>query len=366
MMEPWSDLPVRERFRIKFYLDTNILTYLVDNTYPCLTKTIIYLKDSEFADLVSSKYVIFEFVGVRKKEHFLRKAYTQLKITPNVEPNMSSLLKYKERFETGDVKYETVKDSVKQSVFDEIKVITQQFEIDYENNLIHDSLLAPTFEITLISKISREDSLVLASAVWPSELSKEKFVFLMSNDDEFVKNCSEPSLIEVFEMYKLCNPHVECIKSMQINNLHKLNLTSASDENLLIDYLPNKLKELIIKKNELYYLGKTISCGRSVNFPVDLVCFKLKQETSLNNNLYLTIIGKNLDFIYSTKLRVNSFWDQTEIMTYPFKNTIDTDISFRPMEDNNGTSESLPQNVIERLREPGNLVFINPDDIEIV
>lgn len=360
-MESWSDLPVRERFRIKFYLDTNILAYLVDNTFSGLTYTINFLKDSVFADLISSKYVIFEFVGIRKKEHYLREM-VKSSTSGTGQINMSSLLKYRDDFNAPEVDFNSVKDSIKDNVLNELEIITNNFEIDYGKNLLHDSLLLPTFEITLSSKISRHDALMYVSSIWADTLCREEFIFIMSNDESFVKNCSDPSLDMVLEQHNLHKPHVEWLKSMKEKDEHRLSLTISSHDSQLNTYLPTKLKELIIEKNQQYFLGKTIHPGNGLGFPKNVVCFMLPENTELNNNLYLTIIGKDFDFIYSTKLPVKEFYDQVPIQNYPLKKDITTDISFRPLEyDSNGIQNPLPRNIVNRLRETGNLIFINPD-----
>lgn len=360
-LNPKSDKPVRDRFRIKFYLDTNILAYLVDNTYSGLTNTINYLKESDFADLVSSKYVIFEFVGIRKREYYLRQVVANSS-SGTTQVNMSSLLKYKDDFSAPEVEFNSVKAEIKQKVMQELEDITSNFNIDYESNILHDKLLEPTFDITLSTKISRHDSLMYVSSVWTDTLLKEEFVFIMSNDQTFVQNCSDPDIDHVLASHTLQKPQVEWLRSLKENNNHKLNLTLAADDVNLSSYLPNKLKELIIEKNKQYFLGKTIACGNSNKFPKTLVCFELKENTTLDSNLYLTIVGKDLDFIYSTKLPVVSFWNQIEINEYPFKNAAPTNISFMPKEDDGkGNHVPLPSQVLEMLRESGNLVFINPD-----
>jgi hypothetical protein len=43
---------------------------------------------------------------------------------------------------------------------------------------------------------------------------------------------------------------------------------------------------------------------------------------------------------------------------YPLSKPVPTSISFRPMEDINGTHTTLPANIISRLREAGNLVLL--------
>lgn len=361
-METWSDLPVRERFRIKFYLDTNILAYLVDKTYTGLTTTMDYLKNSEFADLVSSKYVIFEFVGIRKKEHYLQKVL-QKSTSAAGKVNISSLLKYKDRFDAPEVKFEDVQADIKLAVETEVRDITNNFGIDYNANMLHDTLLNPTFEITLSSKISREDSLVLTSAVWSDTTTKEEFVLIASNDQDFFKSYDAASLYPVFAKHGLTPPIVEYLRDIKLQGGTKVDLTATIDDVKLPTFLPTKLKELIIEKNKALFLGKTIHCGNGVGFPTNVVCFNLPENTDLNNNLYLTIIGQGLDFIYSTKLPVTDFFDQVSIANYPLRKAVTTDISFRPMEDIEGVPIPIPANIVTRLRETGNLVFINPDGI---
>lgn len=362
-MEPWSDLPVNEKFRIKFYLDTNILAYLLDNTYSGLVQTIEYLNSSVFADLVSSMYVIFEFVGIRKKEHYLREVV--INSTSGVgQVNMSSLLKYRDDFSAPEADFNLVKVGIRQKVMQELQDITNNFGIEYNTSILHNDLLSPTFDITLSTKISRHDALMYVSSIWTDTSSKEQFVFIMSNDETFVKNCADVSINPILTAYNLQKPNVEWLRSMQENGAHKLSLTASADNIHLATFLPSKLKELIVKKNKQYLLGKTIPCGNGSGFPTNVVCFTLNQNTVLNPNLYLTIIGKDLDFIYLTKLPITSFWNQHEITAYPFQSDSTTNISFRPMEtDDNGNQVPLQTNVLARLRETGNLVFINPDSV---
>ena len=68
----------------------------------------------------------------------------------------------------------------------------------------------------------------------------------------------------------------------------------------------------------------------------------------------LTIIGKNLDFIYSTNI-IPDFWNYKSIEEYPFFNPDNEEhISFRPV-------ERIEPHIHSKIRERGNLVFINID-----
>ncbi len=358
-MENWSDEPV-DQFRIKFFLDTNILAYLIDGTYTGLTNTIEFLKKCEFANLVSSNYVIFELVGIRKREHYLREVLNKSTVAGG-KVNISSLLKYKDDFDAPGVNFIDVKSSIKSNVETELQKIVNDFGIIYEDNILHNKLLQPTFDINLHTKVSKEDSLVLASSLWPDELTKETFVCLVSNDKDFVDGCAEFDLDEVVNPHTLVKPTIEHIRAMKLGGIVNINLTSNNDDARLPDYLPKKIKELLIKKNLNLYLGKTIPCGNGPNFN-GIICFNLKANTSLNQGLYITIIGNNLDFIYTIKIKIDEFWDQARINNYPYTNTEDRNISFKPFElSGDNQHVALPANIITKLRESGNLVFINPD-----
>lgn len=360
-MEQWSDQPLGS-FRVKFFLDTNILSYLVCNTYSGLDTAISILKNSPFADLVSSKYVIFEFIDVRKKTLYLAEVNRLTGKNQTLDPNV--IVRYKEHFEKPQVDFHAIKEAIKNQIEEELRIIIQDLEIVCDENILHDGLLAPTKEINLFSKVSREDSLISVSSVWQEVSTKENFLVLLTRDKPFVDSFKEIDLQFIFDNYDLTSPTVEYVESMQLGGAYHLNLTDPNHDAQIPEYLKNKIKELIIKRNQQYFLGKTIPCGQGAGFPTNVVCFTLIANRPLANNLYLTIIGKDLDFVYSTKLPISSFWNQTEILAYPFQNAAETNISFRPMDNATGVALPLADNIVNKLRETGNLVFINPDGIE--
>ncbi|MCB0749465.1 MAG: hypothetical protein KDC90_18550, partial [Ignavibacteriae bacterium] len=129
-MENWSDTPVIEDFKIKYFLDTNILIFLIDDTYSGISKAFDILNKLQFVDLVSSKFVIFEFVGVRKKEHFLRICVNDYNV------NISTLLKFGSKgFNIPEVNFDDVQPTIKTLVEDELEKITNDFGIVYSDNL---------------------------------------------------------------------------------------------------------------------------------------------------------------------------------------------------------------------------------------
>lgn len=374
-MEQWSDQPLAA-FRVKFFLDTNILSYLISHTYSGLDIAINLLKETPFADLVSSKYVIFELVDVRKKILYQEEVRRIKKIhqqqnqkwwhiskyfrrkETDLDPNVA--VRYKEDFEKPQVDFHAFKETIKNKIEEELRIIIQDWDIVCNENILHDSLLAPTRDINLFTRISREDSLISVSSVWQEESTKENFLVLLTRDRSFVDSFKEIDLKSIFDNYDLTSPTIEYIESMQLGGVHHLNLTDKNHDGQIAEYFKNKIKELIIKRNAKYYLGKTIPCGNGPNFN-GVVCFKLPENTPLNNNLYLTIIGKELDFIYSTRLPVSDFYDQVPIQNYPLLKNLATNISFKPLENNNDMLVPISANIANRLKESGNLVFINSD-----
>jgi hypothetical protein len=357
-MEAWSDQPLSP-FRIKFFLDTNILSDIVDGTYSGLNIAIEYLKNSLFTDLISSRYVVFEFIDVRKKLLYLDEVNKAKGITKRHDAN--SIIRYKEHFERAEVDFHAFKTGMQSQIENELATIVEDLGIIFDENLLHDNLLNPTKEINLFTKISREDGLILISSIWPEESQKESFVVLLTRDKPFVDSFNEINLQPIFDFHDLNSPIVEYIESMQLNGNYHLNLTEKINDPQIADYLLNKLKELLIIKNRQFFLGKTIHPGNGPEFPLNVVCFRLEPNIPLFSNIYLTMIGKDLDFVYTTRLSISSFWNQIPILNYPFQNDQPTNISFRPEEENNGVRNPLPQNICNKLRETGNLVFINQD-----
>jgi len=352
-MEEWSDSPVIEHFKIKYFLDTNILVFLVDDTYTGVTKAIDILNKLEFVDLVSSKFVIFEFVGVRKKEHYLQKCVNENDV------NISTLLTYGSKgFNIPEVRFEDIQPEIKTLVESELEKITNDFGIAYSDNLLHDDLLKPTFDVCLSSKLSKEDSLVLVSALLPEPNKPEKIIHLVSKDEHFSKSVKDPNLLPIYENHSLNIPDIGWIPKIELDASH-VNLTSSSDDGRLDQFIPKKVLQLIISKNQDLYIGKTFT-PQGEGFPANGVCFKLPLKKQLPNDIFLTIIGHDLSFIYSSKHRIDEFWHNGGALPNNFSTNQEnqTNISFL-IRDENGAN--LSDEMMAKIREVGNTVFIHPD-----
>lgn len=128
-MESWSQTPIKD-FKVSFFLDTNILCYLVDSTYPNLNKFINYLGNNPFSDVISSDYVLLEFIGIRKREHYLR-AVLKKGEQDGQSVNLSSLLKFHNQYSAPEVDFISIIPQIKESVDHDEEEITTQYNIGF-------------------------------------------------------------------------------------------------------------------------------------------------------------------------------------------------------------------------------------------
>lgn len=361
-MEPWSDSPIHPSFTIKFFIDTNILVYLVDNTFQSLTDFIDLAKDLRFVELVSSKYVIFEFTGVRKREHYLRKVVSESKLSIKGEINFSSLLNYQNKFEAPEVSFDNIINKIKSDVETELLDISTNYKINYNYSTLHDDQLHPTSQICLSTKLANQDCLVLVSGVMPQPGMANGDLQILTNDGDFVRFYAEAdaNLDSLFKGYKVQKPQILAINSV----FPGLNLKQEINKINLENHLVTAILKLIVEKNKNNYLGKTIQPD-SQSFPKDVIAFKINLNMPVPENFYITIISKSLKFIYTTKKKIGKLQhngsevNKGHIFTDDSKNKV----AFKAIDIDSATGKDLAidQTIIAQLREEGNLVFIHPD-----
>ncbi len=361
-METWSH-PISEDFSVKFYFDTNILNFLVDNIYPELNNFVTYLRNTNFVKLVSSNFVILEFIGVRKREHYIREGIAFFQSTGRI--NFSSLLNYRELYEIPGFDFNSVQSVIESKVNSDIDNITNNFGISFDEHIFHENLFNPTKELLLKTKISNQDSIVLFSALYPDKDIKEMHITVISKDKEFTTLCNDSANLlynGVFSNESINRPIVENINTIHKNDgtgqLRNLLETPIAD---LKEFTTSKVIGHIKQKNTDKFLGKTIPCGKSKAYN-EIICFELNANTELNRDIYLTVIGKDLNFVYNTRIKINDFHNNSSIPSYPFISTDIKEISFKIKDLDSYSNEiELDKSILDKLRETGNLVFINPD-----
>lgn len=362
-MQPWSDSPVHKDFRVRFFTDTNLLIYLVDNTYPTLTEFFDILKDSPFVELVSSRYVIFEFVGVRKREHYLRAASDKVLTLPNGQINFSSLIKYKDGYDIPNIKFEDVIADIQKEVNSEVEKILTEFKINYQYSQFHEDQLSPTFDVCLSSKFSNQDSLVLVSSVLPLPNTTYDNIVLLTNDSAFTNSFETGQIKETLDNHSISCPKVYSINNIPISSGGNIDLKVNNERAALENKTNQKILEIISEKMKDFFMGRTFTPNNQ-NLPDGVVPFKLIKNFSVKSNIYITVIGKNLDFIYTSKNKIASLQHNGTALNDGFVSPADKkiNVAFRIQDTNeNGEEVAVNAEIVNALRAEGNFVFIHPD-----
>lgn len=355
-MENWS--AQLEKFTINFFVDTNILVYLVDGKYPSLTAFIKALSEAPVVGLYASEYVLSEFIGVRKQEDYFQAVIDKSR-QEGKTINLSEFLRHNKTYEIKDYDYDSLKDVVKQKVDEEIDRVTHEFGITFlrnNNNL----LVGPMKEVCLSTKISKEDSLVLVSSLFreKEEIITEP-VILLTNDGDFCKyaNLSKEYIGSVLAEEGLLNPGVEHVNTIgRVANCKKIrNLTQEIEDinKCVADYLTACMKELFGE----YYIGNTLKVNFK-NAPAHTLGIDVKAP-ELKNGLFIAIVSKDMDYIYCPRVQADFHKGLDSIGEKFVPQKDDSHVSFVCDTEEVVVSDEI----FNRLNDDGNLVFIHPDSL---
>ena len=248
-MKTWSQ-DCLGKMKAVLFLDTNILSYLVDNTYPSLTKMLSDFRDTCVIDLISSDFCQLEFVGIRKREHYLRSIIKKAS-NEGIIVNCSSLLKNYNQFECREVLFTDVLPDIQSHVKEDIEKITRDFGIDFCCKF-HKDLIQPISEVCLHSKISKEDSFVIVSAANPMPSIYNSVCFVLTHDRDFNKWYGEAQneLSIIYQNNNIPEPTM----------VHQNNAFGADLDKEIYDFsaIKKSFMKQFIKKNNNYYLGQTV------------------------------------------------------------------------------------------------------------
>lgn len=344
-----------EKFQINFFLDTNILCYLIDNTFPTLTSFIKALREMPVVQLYSSEYVLAELFEVRKKEDYFHEVLERAK-NDGKYINISSFIKYNKRYEIPDYEYEgDLAEAVKKRVDEDIEIITNEFKIDFLNSF-NDKLLGPMKRICLSTKISREDSLVLVSSVYKNSIEEvSEKVILLTGDKDFYDwaTDSRAEISAAFNPGK--TPDIDHIGSLGngitgfTGGTQSLKTEIANVEELAIQYVTSCLMETY--KDRL--VGK-VTIRECAGAPKHMVAFKAESVVK-DKELYTFILTKDLSFLYSPS-PISKLYHSGKQIEVPFSpeggNSIVTFIC-----------QENDEEVFNTVNVEGNYVFLHPDSL---
>lgn len=337
-------------FKIKIFLDTNILCYLVDKTYNTLQRFIEKLSQIPIVDIVSSEYVLLEFIGVRKQENYFQEALKKAKSNGKTI-SISSFLKYNKRYDIPNFPYDELKQVITENITKEESIIINDYKITFSCSL-NKNLLKPTRDICLLSKISKEDSLVLCSAIYESDASVNEKIILLTNDKDFHTwyNDSSQEISSTLASIVKEKPKLEHIGKIHWNGGGDISLKNEISSEQIEQFTINYIKNLFIEYYHSYYIGSTCSCPPTV--PERCIGIKVAQEC--DNQIYVIIIGKELDFIYCAPHKIDMYHRNKSVGEKFVPHEGNNEVSFLLNEDNS--------EILLKLQAEKNLIFRHPDN----
>jgi hypothetical protein len=344
---------VHDNFKIDIFLDTNILVDYVLGEKPILTYSIDFLNSKKAVRLRSSHYVEFELVEVLKIYFFY---YATLGRFPSTEEK--SHIK-SNNWKIDGIEYAQKMQEVSEKVNQKMAVLESTFDRLFDDHVLHESLIKPACDLFLQSNISREDSLVTISSVYPNSETVLDFVALLSNDSQFcsVIDNNEKSIKSIMTSNGLNAPVMMNAKQLNCNSMKShLNISEQNCDNQFIENFWNKMiLELVKMKNKQSYIGSTYEFGKPNTISGECIYFNLEDTSTLKDAVSLLFFTNDAEVTISlptkTKKGNLEFWNDNHPVTLPNDNTNDLSYSFKPLEG------MLDPDEIGKLREPNNLVF---------
>lgn len=331
---------VDDRFKVHIYLDTNILVDYVENKNSLLNKSLEYLSNSPFVILRSSHYVEFEFVEVRKRNEFY-------KCVRGLLPPAGEDMSFAKEWVLDGKTYEENKSVVSNKVEEDLKKIKEQLDIDFDDHVLHEKLIEPTKDICLSTNISREDTLVMVSCMFPKPSDYLEFGVILSNDKQY-KDAFENSkniIKNTLNTKGISIPSFLSIKQLQYENggMINLNVNTNVDINNLWSFI---IKELIKEKHHDNYVGETIIPMKKLTKCIAIS--KKDSDSTLYDSLGLVFIPNDLSRTISIE-KNNNYWNNgIEITKLPFTNANDLEYNLEV---------SCSETDMNTIRQKGNLVF---------
>lgn len=342
---------VDPRYIVPIYLDTNILVDYIDGTYPLLNKSISILQACPFVQLRSSHYVRFEFVEIRKILLFSQKVNGR-------NPSQREKERIKQTWELAGHKYVDYAHEIELQVIRELKIISEDLKITFDDHVLHEQLILPTSELILRTSLSREDSLVLTSSVYPNVDVFLDFVVLLTMDKQFCNASSSlpHNIIGLFASHRTNMPHIMNARCVQCANKGAmLNMTlDFKDEDVVQEVWNNIISNLIVEKNKAQFAGITYKYGGKGNAS-KCVYFKLKADTGvLESSTSLCIIPSTLDTQIILKVDAHNFyWNNGTIIENLPAEIKDNRLSFLP--------QDIDSIKLEKVRKKDCIVFYYDD-----
>jgi len=375
-MEDWSITKPEENWRVKIYFDTNILMYLFDGSFSGLNSAQEFLaQNNSFVDLISSEYALLEFLENRKKKYYkehlrinridesktlLNLLNRLLKSTGFQLKKVDSNFSWKNYFtyNIADFSYIKIFNQVKLKVEAEIEVIRNNYNVKFEDNLFNEDLFPPTKDLCLTSRISRQDCMITTSAVVNRKASRLKDIVIWTGDEDYYRafyECTEANIVFPDNI-----PKIEWFRDFSTEiygknrSLNLANNPRTADVSLFLKF---KILDYIKIKNKERFIGKTSKASNANN----IIYIITEKEISFpKDGIYLTIIGKDLDFIISSRL-IDSFWNDDSIMVKPDYEQLEVNSVISAKWNFAEAHSEFQDKIMLKIKGSGHYVFFSPE-----
>lgn len=194
------------------------------------------------------------------------------------------MIKNNKRFSIPGSDFTVLKSQIKKAVKDDEETITTKFGIEFCCGF-NKALLKPTSDICLSSKISKEDSLVLASSVHMNdEIIINNKVIIFTNDGDFNSwfNESMSEIENVFNSINARTPVIEHISRIGKNQINATDFKITDLQEASINYI----QAYILEEYDSLYLGTTTTRATSTDIK-NLLCIKSKCGIKIPKSAYI-------------------------------------------------------------------------------
>ena len=248
----------------------------------------------------------------------------------------------------GGKTYEDYKTTVTNKVEEDINRIKERLNIDFDDHVLHEKLIEPTKDICLSTNISREDTLVMVSCMFPKPLERLDFGVILSNDKQY-KDAFENSKSTIENTLKnkgITIPSFLSIKQLQYEDGNIINL-NVQNTNVEITTLWNWIiRQMIIKKHRDTFVGETLVPMKKL---IGCIAFSNKTADSiLYDSDGLIFIPDDLSRTIIIEKNTNYWNGGIEITELPYINTADIEYNLEV---------SCSESDMKVLCKKGNLVF---------
>lgn len=349
---------IDDRYKIDFFLDTNILVDYVQGENQNLIKSLDYLAQSKYVRFHSSHYVEFEFTEVRKRNEFYRKVhgnYPPKDLRKGNHSFMNCFKKYfckvgtvqdygKKNWKDSGIDYLECQEEIGSIIKNDIIKLKEHLQVDFNDHVLHEKLVHTACEIVLATKVSREDSMVLVSCVFPNPHQYLDYCVILTNDNQYSNAYQHSKSIIDAILDKENIPHVFNI--LNTKNISKANLYSS--KNINIPLLWNDfLLDLIKSKHKSCYLGHTIVPNKKSR-EEGYVWIDIEDKTKqLYDSEGLIFVPNDLSY-FGWVTKDFDYWQKRKCQSLPYSNTKDSEYSMKP---------NMEISQLQKLQEKGALCF---------